>query len=153
MVRVAQNVTLLSHLRLPHPERPGSRIYIPQEKGGALGSPNIASYNSQDYGGVIVTLPQPGVPGPRIYIYSSGTGWSSPKSKSCYDRRSVNQYILVPSPCGCIEVPSQRISNRHQEVNIKTKCLMLPMGGLHVKHAVQRGIWVRTQPLLCDQGK
>jgi hypothetical protein len=29
---------------------------------------------------------------------------------------------------------------------------MLPFGGLHVKHAVQRGIWVPTQHLLCDQG-
>jgi hypothetical protein len=26
------------------------------------------------------------------------------------------------------------------------------MGGLHGKHAVQRGIWVPTQHLLCDQG-
>jgi hypothetical protein len=30
---------------------------------------------------------------------------------------------------------------------------MFPLGGLHVKHAVQRGIWVPTQHLLCDQGK
>jgi hypothetical protein len=30
---------------------------------------------------------------------------------------------------------------------------MLPFGGLHVKHAVQGGIWVPTQYLLWDQGK
>jgi hypothetical protein len=30
---------------------------------------------------------------------------------------------------------------------------MLPFAGLHVKHAVQRGIWVPTQHLLCGQGK
>jgi hypothetical protein len=30
---------------------------------------------------------------------------------------------------------------------------MLPVGGLHGKHAVQRGIWVQTQHLLWDQGK
>jgi hypothetical protein len=30
---------------------------------------------------------------------------------------------------------------------------MLSLGGLHVKHAVQRGIWVPTQHLLWDQGK
>jgi hypothetical protein len=30
---------------------------------------------------------------------------------------------------------------------------MLPLGGLHGKHAVQRGIWVQTQHLLWDQGK
>jgi hypothetical protein len=30
---------------------------------------------------------------------------------------------------------------------------MLSLGGLYVKHAVQRGIWVPTQHLLWDQGK
>jgi hypothetical protein len=30
---------------------------------------------------------------------------------------------------------------------------MLPLGGLHGKHAVQRGIWVPTHHLLWDQGK
>jgi hypothetical protein len=30
---------------------------------------------------------------------------------------------------------------------------MLPFGGLHMKHAVQRGIWVQTQHLLLNQGK
>jgi hypothetical protein len=29
----------------------------------------------------------------------------------------------------------------------------LIFGGLHVQHAVQRGIWVPTQHLLWDQGK
>jgi hypothetical protein len=29
----------------------------------------------------------------------------------------------------------------------------LIVGGLHEKHAVQRGIWVPTQHLLWDQGK
>jgi hypothetical protein len=29
----------------------------------------------------------------------------------------------------------------------------LIFGGLHEKHAVQRGIWVPTQHLLWDQGK
>jgi hypothetical protein len=29
---------------------------------------------------------------------------------------------------------------------------MLPLGGLHSKHAVQRGIWVPTQHFLWDQG-
>jgi hypothetical protein len=31
-----RNHTLLSHLRLPQPGRPGSRIYIPQEQGGPV---------------------------------------------------------------------------------------------------------------------
>jgi hypothetical protein len=30
---------------------------------------------------------------------------------------------------------------------------MSPLGGLHAKHAVQRGIWVPTQHLLWDHGK
>jgi hypothetical protein len=56
------NHTLLSHLRLPQPGGPGSRIYIPQEQGGpvippALGSLYVVSYDSQGYGGGILTLP------------------------------------------------------------------------------------------------
>jgi hypothetical protein len=31
--------------------------------------------------------------------------------------------------------------------------LKLPLGGLHVKHTEQRGIWVPIQHLLWDQGK
>jgi hypothetical protein len=31
--------------------------------------------------------------------------------------------------------------------------LKLPLGGLHVKHTEQRGIWIPTQHLLWDQGK
>jgi hypothetical protein len=104
-VRVAQNRnhTLLSYLRLPQPGGPGSRIYIPREQGGPI--------ISQGTGFALLCLlqlaglrwrysnPQPGGPGPHIYMYIPlGTGWSSPKSKSksCYDRRSVNQYVLVP---------------------------------------------------------
>jgi hypothetical protein len=33
------------------------------------------------------------------------------------------------------------------------KILKLPLGGLHVKHTEQRGIWVPTQHLVWDQGK
>jgi hypothetical protein len=80
--RRTRNHTLLSHLRLPQPGGSGSRIYIPQEQGGPV-------------------IP-PGTGFPLGYIYPSGIGWSSPKSsqksKSRYDRRPVNQYVLVPSP-------------------------------------------------------
>jgi hypothetical protein len=34
---------------------------------------------------------------------------------------------------------------------IRTKFFKLPFGGLHVQHAEQRGICVRTQHLLWDQ--
>jgi hypothetical protein len=30
---------------------------------------------------------------------------------------------------------------------------MLPLGGLHVKHATQRRIWIATEHFLWDQGK
>jgi hypothetical protein len=77
----------------------------------------------------------------------------SQKSKSRYDRRPVNQYVLVPSPLGIKGVPSERVSIRHQEVHIKAKFFTLPLGGLHVKHAVQRGIWIPNQHFFWDQGK
>jgi hypothetical protein len=72
-----RNHTLLSHLKLPQPGGLGSRSYIPQEQGGPVIPPGIgfplrrllrlASYDSQDYGGGILTLPLPGGTGPCIY--------------------------------------------------------------------------------------
>jgi hypothetical protein len=58
--RRAQDHILRSHVRLPQPGRPGPRNYIPHEQGGpvisrALGSLFVASYNSQGYGGGILT--------------------------------------------------------------------------------------------------
>jgi hypothetical protein len=47
----------------PKPGGPGSRNYIPR----ALGSLYIVSYDSQGYGGGILTLPLPGGTGPCIY--------------------------------------------------------------------------------------
>jgi hypothetical protein len=51
---------LLSHLRLPQPGGPGSRIYIPQEQSGPViplgtGFPSVASYDSEGYGGGILS--------------------------------------------------------------------------------------------------
>jgi hypothetical protein len=51
---------LLSHLRLPQPGGPGPRINIPQEQGGPVippgtGFPFVASYDSQECGGGILT--------------------------------------------------------------------------------------------------
>jgi hypothetical protein len=51
---------LLSHLRLPQPEGPDPRIYIPQEQGGPVippgtGFPFVTSYDSQGSGGGILT--------------------------------------------------------------------------------------------------
>jgi hypothetical protein len=43
-------------------------------------------------------------------------------------------------------------SVRYTVVSLTTPLNFL-FGGLHEKHAVQRGIWVPTQHLLWDQGK
>jgi hypothetical protein len=59
--RGTQDQILLSpFLRLPQPGGPGPRIYIPQEHccpviPPGTGFPFVASYDSQGYGGVIVT--------------------------------------------------------------------------------------------------
>jgi hypothetical protein len=89
------------------------------------------------------------------YIYSSGTERSSSKSKvEATLRPTASQSLdFGPSPLGVKGVPSERNSIRHQEVYIKAKFVMLPLRGLHVKHAVQRGILLPTQHLLWDQGK
>jgi hypothetical protein len=44
-----------------------------------------------------------------MYLYPPGTGWSSPKLKSRYDRQSVNQYVLESSPRGFRGVAIERI--------------------------------------------
>jgi hypothetical protein len=64
-----RNLTLLSHLRLPQPGGPGSRIYIPQEQGGPVmplgtGFPlcrllRLVSDGLQGYGGVQVKQSKP----------------------------------------------------------------------------------------------
>jgi hypothetical protein len=59
----------------------------------------------------------------------------------------------VSSPRGFRRTVFERISILHQEECIKAKFLMLPLGGLHVKYAGQRGIWEPTQHLLWSQGK
>jgi hypothetical protein len=107
--------TVSDCLRLPQPAGPGSRIYIPQEQGGPVILPGtgfplgrllrIASYDSQGYGGGIPTLSQHRRPGPGIYILQEQDGlvqsqMSKIKSKLHYDRRPVNQYVLVPSSLG-----------------------------------------------------
>jgi hypothetical protein len=156
-LRRTRKHTLLSHQRLPQPEGPGSRIYIPQAQGGPVIPPGIGFPLRRLLRLVGLrwrySNPPPTWWARSPFIYPSGTGWSSPNSKSRYGRRSVNQYVLVPSQRGFRGAPSARITIRHQEEYIKAKFLMLPLGGLHAKHAVQRGIWAPTQHLLWDQGK
>jgi hypothetical protein len=47
--RRTRNHTLLSHLRLPQPGGPGSRIYIPQELGGPVFPPGSKSKSKSHY--------------------------------------------------------------------------------------------------------
>jgi hypothetical protein len=59
--RTQDHILFSQFLRLPSPAGPGPCIYIPQEQGGpviypqVMGSLFIASYNSQGYGGGILT--------------------------------------------------------------------------------------------------
>jgi hypothetical protein len=57
LVRVPRNhdLILLSQLRLPKPGGPGLRVYIPQEQSGQLYPRALGSFDSQGYGGGIVT--------------------------------------------------------------------------------------------------
>jgi hypothetical protein len=60
MSRRTQGHILLSHLRLPQPGGPGPHIYISQEQGGPVIPPGtkfpfVNPYNSQGYGGGILT--------------------------------------------------------------------------------------------------
>jgi hypothetical protein len=78
------NHTLLSHLRRPQPGGPGSRSYILQEQGGPVIPRALGSlYDSQGYGGGILTLP--------IYNRISFRN-RMVQSKSRYDWWPVNQY-------------------------------------------------------------
>jgi hypothetical protein len=78
----------------PQPGGPGSHIYILQEQGGAVITPGIGFHLRRllRHAGLRRRYSNPPstwrVRSP--YIYPSGTGWPSPKSKSRYDRRSVN---------------------------------------------------------------
>jgi hypothetical protein len=74
-------------------------------------------------------------------------------NSDCCDRRSVNQYELVPSPRGFTKAPSVRVSIRHHEGYTSETFSLLLLKGLHVKHAVQCGIRAKTQHLLRKQGK
>jgi hypothetical protein len=61
--------------------------------------------------------------------------------------------ILISCPRGFRGATSEWILNPTSGGVHEVKFLLLPLGGLHVKYAVQRGIWVPTQHLVWDQGK
>jgi hypothetical protein len=111
------NHIILSHLRLPQPRRPGSHIYIPQEHGGPVMPPGTGVPFTSSLTTCLLRLaglrwryskPPPNWRDRALYMQPSGTGSSSLKSSQCqsqksksrYDRRPVNQYVLVPSPLG-----------------------------------------------------
>jgi hypothetical protein len=84
------------HLKLPQPGGTGPRIYITQEQGGpviprALRSLFVASYDSQGYGGSILT---------RLHTGWYVTPMVKSKSKLYYDRRSVDLCLGVRHSSG-----------------------------------------------------
>jgi hypothetical protein len=148
-----RNHTLLSHLRLPQPGGPGPRIYIAQEQGGPVIPPGtgfplnrllrLAPYHSQGYGGGIITLP--------VYIsFRNRMVQSKVKVKSrshiTTEGQSINMsWCLVHSALKGFHPNEFQSDIRRSTLK---RNFLLPLGGLHVKHAVQRGIWVPTQHLL-----
>jgi hypothetical protein len=57
----------------------------------------------------------------------------------------------MPSPLGIKGFHPNEFQSNIRIGTVRRNLFMLPLGGLHVKHAVQRGIWVPTQHLLWDQ--
>jgi hypothetical protein len=47
---------------------------------------------------------------------------SKVKSKSCYDQRPVNQYVLVPSPLGIKGVPSEKFQFDIRKCTLRRNC-------------------------------
>jgi hypothetical protein len=83
----AEPVTILhSHLRLPQPGVPGSRMFIPQEHRGPVIPPGTGFPLSRLFGLVGLRWGYSNPPqtwrARSPYTYPPGTEWSSPKSKS-----------------------------------------------------------------------
>jgi hypothetical protein len=90
---------------------------------GALGSLYVTSYDSQGYSGGILILPQSGGPGPL-----------SPRNRVVQLKVKVKRQSHVTTDGQSISMSWYRV-HKALEGYIKAKCLMLPFGGLHMKHA------------------
>jgi hypothetical protein len=109
-----RNHTWLSHLRLPNLEGQVPVFISPRNRVAqlyprALDSLYVASCDSQGYGVGILTLRHTGGPDPRMYIpqeQDRPVQSHGQKSKSRYERRPVNQYVLGPSPRGFRGAPT-----------------------------------------------
>jgi hypothetical protein len=123
--RRTRNNTLLSHLRLPQPGGSGSRVYISQEQGGPVILPGFGFpwRRLLRPAGLLWRYSNPSpnwrARSPYIYIYipqelDGPVQSQTQKSKSPYDRRSVNQYVLVSSPCGFRWAPFEQLYNYHR---------------------------------------
>jgi hypothetical protein len=107
-----RNHTLLSHQRHHEPGGSGSHIYIPQEQGGLLIPPGIAfplrrllrlarlrwKYSN----------PAPSSRAMSSHIYSSGTRWSSPKSKPNVEVKSHITLLPIANQTVCLGTLSTR---------------------------------------------
>jgi hypothetical protein len=107
---ITRNHALLSHPRLPDP-------LFPQEQGGPVIPPGTGFPLRRLLRLVGLRWRSSNLPptwrARSPYIYPPGTWWSSPKTKSGYDRRSVNQYVFVSSQRGFRGVVFGRILIRH----------------------------------------
>jgi hypothetical protein len=110
-------------LEILQPKCPGSRIYIPQEEGGPVISPGIGFPLRRllRLAGIRWTYSNPPATLRARYPYDVPQEQGGPvqsqsqMSKSRYDRRPINQYVLVPSSRGIRGTPSERISIRNQD--------------------------------------
>jgi hypothetical protein len=83
----------------------------------ALGSLNVASYDSQGYGGGSLTFSYLEGQVTVCIAFRNRVAQFKIKSKSRYYRRPVNQYVLVPSPLGIKGVPSEKF-----QLDIRKEC-------------------------------
>jgi hypothetical protein len=151
--RRTRNHTLLSHVRLPQPGGPGSRIHIPQEQGDpvippALGSLYVVSYDSQGYCGGILTL--------SVYISFRNRMVQSKSEVRIKSHVTTNGQSIIMSWCLVLSAFKGFHSNEFQfeirRSRLKRHFLCYHWEGC-MWNAVQHEIWVPTQHLLRDQGK
>jgi hypothetical protein len=100
----------------------------------------LASDDLQGCGGGILTLPQPGGPDPRIYIPQELDGQVQSQSHVMTNDQSVS------TPCSLVHTTLEVLHPNEFQSNIR-RCILrrnfflLPLGGMHEKLAVHRGIW------------
>jgi hypothetical protein len=133
-----RNHTLLSHLRLPQSGGAGSRICIPQKQGCPVIHPGTGFPLRRllRLSGLRLRYSNP----PPTWMVQSKAKvkCQSEKWKSRYDRRSVS-VSWCPVHSALKGFHPNEFQSDIRSCTLRRNFL-LPLGGLHVKHAVQRGI-------------